>query len=274
MSDAITISNDITLDLGDKTITNAEGYVFEVTGELTVTGGTIAESGICYIINDADYKTEAGKTYAISADKENVDIVYNRTFGHDSWQVLFVPFKIEVTKDLLNDFEVYTITGVNEVRVEVADVTEGTTLSAHTPYLIKAKEIGEKTITATNVTLEATKDHIYSEPINGYTFTGIYTSEAIAAHDKYVLTDGKWCRLSDKAEEDGNNVLGAFRVYLTAPNGTQANALSITRGETGIEELSTVNDKQSTVIYDLTGRKVEAMDKGIYIVNGRKVVIK
>ena len=274
VSSAVQVADVINLDLNGNTITNAEGYVFEVTGELTVNGGSLEESAICYIINDADYKTEAGKTYAISEDKEYVDIKYTRTFGHNSWQVLFVPFDIEVTEELLNDFEVYTITGVNEVRVEVADVTVGTTLSAHTPYLIKVQNWTEenktKTITVTDATLEATNG-VYNVTKDNYTFTGIYTSEAIAAHDKYVLTDGKWCRLSDKAVEDGNNVLGAFRVYLTAP-ANAANALSITRGETGIEELSTVNDQQSTVIYDLTGRKVETMDKGIYIVNGRKVV--
>jgi hypothetical protein len=40
--------------------------------------------------------------------------------------------------------------------------------------------------------------------------------------------------------------------------------------ETGIEK-TTVNGEQTTVIYDLTGRRVE---KGIYIVNGKKVIVK
>ena len=41
--------------------------------------------------------------------------------------------------------------------------------------------------------------------------------------------------------------------------------------ETSIEEVSV---EAAPVIYDLTGRRVEKMEKGIYIVNGRKVVIK
>ena len=41
--------------------------------------------------------------------------------------------------------------------------------------------------------------------------------------------------------------------------------------ETSIEEVSV---EATPVIYDLTGRRVEKMEKGIYIVNGRKVVIK
>lgn len=282
ISSAVQVADVITLDLNGKSITRAEGYVFEVTGELTVTGGTIAQRGICYIINDADYKTAAGKTYAISEDKEYVDIEYTRTFGHDSWQVLFVPFDIKVTEELLNDFEVYTITGVNSERVTVEEVTdtEGT-LSAHTPYLIKVQnwteETKTRTITITGATLKAApvKDITWEcDGCDGYTFYGTYAPKAISEMKEYVLTDGQWCQLTKTAVDNNANILGAFRVYLTAPNGTQANALSITRGETGIEELSTVNDQQSTVIYDLTGRKVETMDKGIYIVNGRKVVIK
>jgi hypothetical protein len=37
---------------------------------------------------------------------------------------------------------------------------------------------------------------------------------------------------------------------------------------------TTDNGGQTTVIYDLQGRRVENPTKGIYIVKGRKVVIK
>ena len=42
-------------------------------------------------------------------------------------------------------------------------------------------------------------------------------------------------------------------------------------GPTGVES---VEAQQTTVIYDLAGRRVENPTKGIYIVNGVKVVIK
>ena len=45
-------------------------------------------------------------------------------------------------------------------------------------------------------------------------------------------------------------------------------------GTTGIDEI-TENREQSTAIYDLTGRRVEAITApGIYVVNGRKVLVK
>ena len=42
---------------------------------------------------------------------------------------------------------------------------------------------------------------------------------------------------------------------------------------TGIEN-SAISNQNPTVIYDLTGRRVEKAEKGIYIVNGKKMVIK
>jgi hypothetical protein len=41
-----------------------------------------------------------------------------------------------------------------------------------------------------------------------------------------------------------------------------------------IEEVATDNEQQTTDIYDLMGRRVENPSKGIYIVNGKKTVIK
>ena len=167
----------------------------------------------------------------------------------------------------MSEFEVYSITGMNNdnTAIIVNPVTED--LVANTPYFIKAKTTGDKVIKVEDATL--TVPQAYKETYGNYTLYGTYTSMAIADDSEYVLSNGQWVQMKNA----NSPILSAFRVYLTAPNGA-ANALSITRGETGIEELSTVNDQQSTVIYDLTGRKVETMDKGIYIVNGRKVVIK
>ena len=49
-------------------------------------------------------------------------------------------------------------------------------------------------------------------------------------------------------------------------------AMNVASTPDGIEQLTT-NQSQLT-IYDLTGRRVEKAEKGIYIVNGKKVVIK
>ena len=74
---------------------------------------------------------------------------------------------------------------------------------------------------------------------------------------------------------DGSFLNNANKAYLPAdavPSGAQA--LRFTRGgddeTTSIGNVQLIND--NVVIYDLLGRRVEKMEKGIYIVNGKKVI--
>ena len=66
----------------------------------------------------------------------------------------------------------------------------------------------------------------------------------------------------------------AFKAYLPVAAGEEAPAMfTLGRGgddeSTGIDQL--INNGE-VVIYDLAGRRVEKMEKGIYIVNGKKVI--
>lgn len=266
---SISINKLVTIDLNGKAISSAEGYVFEVTGgELVLQGGGSIGS-ICYIINDADYKV-ADKTFALTENKNNVDIVYNRTFGHTSWQVLYVPFAMPVEN--MGGFEVYSISNVTDSGVVIEQVVEGD-LSANTPYIIKATEACDKTIKVTGATLSVPV--AYEETIGNFTINGTYSSMAIGAESQYVLTNGLWCQLSEKAVTDGNNILGAFRVYLTA-NGentpSEVRFVINNSDATAIDELKAENGNVKAEVYDLSGRRVEKAVKGIYVVNGVKVI--
>ena len=67
------------------------------------------------------------------------------------------------------------------------------------------------------------------------------------------------------------------KAYLNVPKvGDSAPALTIRfegDGSTEIEK-SEIRNQKSEMIYDLMGRRVENPTKGVYIVGGRKVVIK
>lgn len=71
--------------------------------------------------------------------------------------------------------------------------------------------------------------------------------------------------------------LPAFRAYFdlaafTATNASAANGFAIHFGDllTGVERIATANNNEA--IYDLTGRKVVKAVKGLYIINGKKVI--
>ena len=95
--------------------------------------------------------------------------------------------------------------------------------------------------------------------------------------DCYALSGGVWQPIADGAS------LGTFRMYLKIDSrgGNTNAARSINMrvddedGYTGIEELESMQStQQATVVYDMQGRRINGTDnlKGIYIVNGKKVI--
>ena len=80
--------------------------------------------------------------------------------------------------------------------------------------------------------------------------------------------------LSTKVGDDG---ILKFGVDVTAPtfNWVAIKNVKIQQGvPTGIQTIDTQNDNRQNVIYNLNGQKVKNAQKGLYIMNGKKVVIK
>ena len=227
---------------------------------------------------------------AISFDR----IRYTRTFNNTNWQALYVPFEIPVTEEFLADFEVADLNDVrqydrdddgvkDETVIEAFKVKSGV-LEANYPYLIRAREAGEKTITVIDATLFAAEENSIdcSSVRDKFTFTGTYSQlsseELPQGEGYYALSGGIWRPVAEGTS------LGAFRFYLkvdsrSALNAGQGNAIRMRIiGEDGKEDDATGIDnlefenQNSESIFDLQGRRVENPTKGVYIVNGVKRV--
>ena len=99
--------------------------------------------------------------------------------------------------------------------------------------------------------------------------------EAADVNSPYTLqTDSKATNGVVMRRYDGE-FINAFKMYMSIPDET-ARALSFRfpGGTTVIEEIPGASKVIDNVAYDLFGRKVEAPAKGIYIINGKKVMIK
>ena len=72
-----------------------------------------------------------------------------------------------------------------------------------------------------------------------------------------------------------NNANKAYLPARAVPAALQGNGFRINmEGETYINLLSSEKDNSGVSIYDLQGRRVLEMGKGIYIINGKKVLVK
>ena len=156
--------------------------------------------------------------------EENIIITYTRTFSDTQWQALYVPFEIPITEEFLVNFEVADINNVHqydynddnvtdETVIEAFKVTSGT-LEANYPYLIRAKETGEKTIMVTDATLYTTEENSIdcSSVREKFTFTGTYSrmsyNELTPNEGYYTLNNGEWQPMTEGA------ALEVFRFYL------------------------------------------------------------
>ena len=231
-------------------------------------------------------------------DEVCASISYTRNFKNTNWQALYVPFEIPVTVAFLTDFEVADINdirqydhdndGVKDDAVIEAFKVKNGTLKANYPYLIRVKEVGEKSIVVTDATLYAAEENSIdcSSVHEKYTFTGTYcrmsSAELPQSGGYYALSGGIWQPVAEGAS------LGAFRFYLKVEdrhaNTAITNARSIRvrvvdeNGEeddvTEISNSQLMMDDSKLIIYDLQGRRItDTVNlKGVYIVNGKKVV--
>ena len=287
--------------------------VTEMSSYATFTGGTLdqtitnirEENGIIYVdINGGapesepesitELTIEDGKAFSNATEHNGVDITYIRTFSHDNWQALYVPFAIGYD-DWKNDFEIAMINDVNMydtdnngtydyTEIEILKLNSGTT-AANTPYFIRAKEAGSKTITVNDATLYPTEVNSIdcSSTTSTFVFTGTYDgisgSEMYTNH-YYGLSDGMLCTVKDETVS-----LRPLRWFMEIKARTSNYSHPQIPAEikirvanddaTQIDDVTDVSKNDANGVYTLDGRRITttSLPSGIYIKNGKKFVV-
>lgn len=150
--------------------------------------------------------------------------------------------------------------------------------SASGPSSVTLKAIDGKYIpSSTGVILSGSEDTYYttvtstSATLPGSNLLHAQLTEGVPSESTYyTLAAGPTFKLST------GGTLAAGKAYLV-PSGSSANELTVDFGEgnvTGITDIKNNMSDVNCVIYDLSGRKVSQPTKGLYIVNGKKVLIK
>ena len=245
--------------------------------------GSILPIASSFALND-------GESYTHDKDTEYDEITYTRNFTNTLWQALYVPFPMKYD-DWKSDFEVARINNLHQwddddngtidrTKLEVVKMKSGKT-EANTPYLIRAKSVGEKTITLTNTTLYKAEERSIDCSSIGtkFTFTGTYSGVSgteMFANGYYAMGGGTLHQTASSA-----NDLSPMRWYMTV---TDRNGNPKSLGEVkvmffdttdGISPTENAEKTENTEVYDLAGRRTEKpTQKGIYIRNGRKVIVR
>jgi hypothetical protein len=252
--------------------------------------GQCAACGLISLSDDAD-NTDIISHWA-EAGGEHAVVLSNRTlYKDDDWNTLCLPFSLaSLTGTPLADATVKTLTstafaGATLTLNFTEDANNLASIEAGTPYLVKwAKSDDITNPVFENVTISNTAGNVETQYAD---FIGNYSPKTFTGEDKSVLYIGANNTLY---YPNAAMTINACRAYFLL-NGIEADALPATSvrlsfGDDGsVTEITTTdytNYTNTDAWFTLSGRKVNGqwsmvngqLKKGVYIVNGKKRVIK
>lgn len=211
------------------------------------------------------------------ADKY-ADVTLKRTLI-EGWNGLVLPFDMTV-EDVKTTFNASAVkafssiaNGENAVTLGFEDATK---VSAGQPVMIKATAGSEYTIENVLLSADAALKTVAKEDGTAkFVFTGTYAPTTLTDVSFVLINGTKYYY-----HEAGTTATSAkaFRGYFVDESTEASAAKSVIfdfNEATGIENVNAaINNADNGAVYDLQGRRVVKPSKGIYVANGKKVVIK
>lgn len=260
-----------------------------------------------------DYKSkeivEAGQSIAIDMDEVNkiwvpeagvkgVNTTLTKNYTNTGWNSFFVPFDFTLTEEMLNDFEFATLyataleNGNGSPAISYKMAKAGDKIAAFYPCLIKAKATGELKLNVSEVDYKSIKGVTpkdCSSIPELYTFHPVMENTYIAAKHGYYLKSEQNSFFYNTHPEAYIQPLRYYMTiqdrgdmsYIVPANGGASKVKICVIGEdepTGITDLVDEAANASGKVYNLqgvvVGNTTEGLPKGVYIKNGRKIIVK
>lgn len=260
-----------------------------------------------------DYKTkeiaQAGQSIAIDMDEVNkiwvpeagvkgVNTTLTKNYTNTGWNAFFVPFDFTLTDEMLNDFEFATLyataleNGNGSPAISYKMAKAGDKIAAFFPCLIKAKATGEQKLYFSEVDYKSIKGVTpkdCSSIPELYTFHPVMENTYIAAKHGYYLNSKQNSFVYNIHPEAYIQPLRYYMTiqdrgdmsYIEPANGGASKVKICVIGEdepTGITDLVDEAASASGKVYNLqgvvVGNTTEGLPKGVYIKNGRKIIVK
>ena len=203
-------------------------------------------------------------------DMHDVAVRLNRTLTSGHWNTFAVPFDIE--SESLKDAQIAKFTGKMEGSTMIFENGQ-TRIEAGTPYLVKWEV---KNPTYEGVTLKTINAQTVSSTDQRYSFVATYGPATLALDktERYLGSDGN-LYYPTGAEGQANRLKG-LRAYYRVP-ATAGTKIAFFDETTGIALPKEQSQPCQFKVYNLNGQylgsSLNGLPKGLYIVNGRKVII-
>ena len=201
-----------------------------------------------------------------------------------TWATLCLPFEVSLADKNFRAFKLLSADDVTET-VELEEIK--TSIEAGTPVIIKMKD-GATNLSISEADKEIANEVKTAETSNGnYQLQGLYTQKMFskdADNNCYIVKGDKLMNPAKLLDKTKTESVGSkpFRAYMvdnsSAPAaGARMFSISVGGSTTAIEQLESTADSKAEY-YDLQGRRLQDLQKGINIVKrgGKtmKVIIK
>ena len=227
-----------------------------------------------------DFYFTDDKPLPIGLDFTAATVIYQRSFSFAGMSgTICLPYELPVQR-----FRAYTLSGGQGNKLYFKEVTG--TLEAYKPYYITGLGVNP-TLSGNNMQVRAFHDdNLKTTATTGHSMTGtvegVDNATAAAANAYILQNDGDFHKVTT---EYPNAMVPAYHTYIICPKASAgAKQLSIVfEGETtGIDGVTKDASGTDGPVYDLQGRRVadrlddarHRLPAGVYIVGGRKVILK
>lgn len=236
--------------------------------KVTYAGGTLQTIPVSLTIAEV-YTLSESSSVAVEA-VTNETVMLQRTFAA-GWNTICLPFAVADNTAIEALFGTGTkVFNFKNYANSMIDFEAVTSMAAATPYLIYVPAAITEPIRVNNVTISSLNTTAGTVWHNSITFHGSYAPVAAGGlTGKYGVTT-----TNQLAKGNANTTMKGFRAYF---EGNLANArIFIFDEATGISRVYQAADLfgDDDRVYNMKGQQVENAKKGVYIVNGKKVVIK
>ena len=270
-------------------------------------GITHVGDGVLVVYDKSYTQIEAGGSMDIDLDQVNkilvaeagvtgVNTTLTKNYTNTGWNAFFVPFDFTLTDEMLTHFEFATLystmleNGNGSPVISYIMKKASDKITAFFPCLIKAKATGEQKLAVGQVDY---KSNVTRKDCSS--ITELYTFHPVMENTSMADKHGYYLKSEQNSFVYNNNpeaYLPPFSYYMTIQdratmsyiepaNGGASKAKICVIGEdepTGITDLVDEAANASDKIYNLqgvvVGNTTEGLPKGVYIKNGRKVIVK
>ncbi|MBQ7472431.1 MAG: hypothetical protein IJS97_08430 [Prevotella sp.] len=200
------------------------------------------------------------------------NVTLNRTIkAGNKWNSFTIPFNM----DKPEGWTVRELTDATENGDYLTlTFSDADAIEAGKPYMVKLADDAEEDVTSIevgNVFVDPTLNNI---ELTNVSMVGNFEPTAVPT-GAFFISDNTWYEAVEKNPVN----IKAFRAYIVVNDEAAARGIkgifSNLDGEvTGINSVEAAEKKFNGAVYDLSGRKIEKPTRGLYIVNGKKILVK